>query len=83
MKKTLILSAALVAAFGANAEVFTYDFNNNPLFCKAIFAEAGSIVDAATELEGLGFASNYDFIDKTGAAKNTDGSMFNVKDEEG
>ena len=83
MKKSLILSAALVAAFGANAEVFTYDFNNTPIYCKAIFAEAGTIVDEATELEGLGFSTNYDFIDKTGAAKNTCGTLFNVKDEEG
>lgn len=79
MKKSLILSVALMSAFGANAEVFTYDFNNTPLYCKAIFAEAGTIVDAATELEGLGFSSNYDFIDKTGTAKNTCGSMFNEK----
>ena len=85
MKKSLILSAALFAAFGANAEVFTYDFNENPLFCKAIYAEAGTIVDEASEMEGLGFGAtaNYDFIDKTGMAKNTDGSMFNVKDDEG
>ncbi len=83
MKKSLILSAALIAAFGANAEVFTYDFNNTPIYCKAIFAEAGTIVDEATELEGLGFSGNYDFVDKTGMAKNTCGSMFNVKDEEG
>ena len=79
MKKSLILSAAIMAAFGANAEVFTYDFNNTPLYCKAIFAEAGTIVDKATELEGLGFGGNYDFIDKTGMAKNTCGSMFNEK----
>lgn len=85
MKKSFILSAALLAAFGANAEVFTYDFNENPLYCKAIYAEAGTIVDAESEMEGLGFGSttNYDFIDKTGMAKNTDGSMFNVKNEEG
>ncbi len=83
MKKSLILSAALLAALGANAEVFTYDFNNTPLYCKAIFAEAGTIVDEATELEGLGFSSNYDFIDKTGMAKNTCGSMFNVKNASG
>lgn len=83
MKKSLILSAALVAAFGANAEVFTYDFNETPAYCKAIFAEAGTIIDEATGLEGLGFASNYDFIDKTGTAKNTCGSMFNVKGEDG
>ena len=85
MKKSLILSAALFAAFGANAEVFTYDFNETPLYCKAIFAEAGSIVDEATGMEGLGVGKtkNYDFIDKTGAALNTDGSMFNVKDADG
>lgn len=83
MRKSFILSAAILAAFGANAEVFTYDFNENPLYCKAIFAEAGTIVDEATEMEGLGYGSNYDFIDKTGAAANTDGSMFNVKDDEG
>lgn len=81
MKKSVILSAAVLAAFGANAEVYTYDFNENPLYCKAIFAEAGVIIDEATETEGLGFASNYDFIDKTGAAVNTDGSMFNDCDE--
>lgn len=82
MKKSMILSAAILAAFGANAEVFTYDFNETPLYCKAIFAEAGVIIDEETETEGLGFGGNYDFIDKTGAAANTDGSMFNVKDEE-
>lgn len=83
MKKSFILSAALVAAFGANAEVYTYDFNNTPLYCKAIFAEAGTIVDEATGLEGLGFGGNYDFIDKTGKAVNTDGTSFNTKDESG
>ena len=55
MKKSLILSAVMMAALGANAEVFTYDFNNTPLYCKAIFSPAGEIVDEATELEGLGF----------------------------
>lgn len=83
MKKSLILSAVMMAALGANAEVFTYDFNNTPLYCKAIFSPAGEIVDEATELEGLGFGSNYDFIDKTGMALNTCGSMFNVKNADG
>lgn len=86
MKKSLLLSAAALATvFGASADVFTYDFYENPLFCKAIYAEAGSIVDETLELEGLGYggSANYDFIDKTGAAKNTDGTIFNVKDDEG
>lgn len=73
MKKSLILSAALFAALGANAEVFTYDFYQTPIFCKAIWAPAGEIVDPATELEGLGTAAknNYDFIDKTGSIYQT------------
>lgn len=86
MKKSLLLSAAALATvFGASADVFTYDFYETPLFCKAIYAETGSIVDETLGLEGLGYASNgnYDFIDKTGAAKNTDNTMFNVKDEDG
>jgi len=78
MKKTFILSAALIAAIGANAEVFTYDFNTNPAFCESIFAEAGTILPSG--LEGLGYGTNYDYIDKTGTAINTCGSMFNVKE---
>lgn len=64
MKKSLILSAALFAAFGANAEVFTYDFNTSPAFFKTL--------QAPEEEDGLAWKSNYDFIDKNGATKNTD-----------
>lgn len=36
MKKSLILSAALFAALGASAEVYTYDFNQTPALFKTL-----------------------------------------------
>ena len=69
MKKSLILSAALLAAFGMKAEVINYDFNTNPVFCSVLYAPE--------EEDGWAWTGEYDFIDKTGMAANTDGSMFN------
>lgn len=75
MKKSLILSAALLAAFGMKAEVINYDFNTNPVFCSVLYAPE--------EEDGWAWSGEYDFIDKTGMAVNTDGSMFNAKNADG
>lgn len=68
MKKSLILSAALIAAFAANAEVFTYDFNTTPEFFK--------VLQLPESEDGLGWSGNYDLIDKYGATGNTDGEAM-------
>lgn len=73
MKKTFILSAALVAAFGMNAEVVDYDFNTNPAFFK--------LLQTPEAEDGLGWSGNYDFIDKNGATKNTDNEPMIYKPE--
>lgn len=58
MKKSLILSAALFAAFGMNADVVEYDFNTNPpLFQLLQTPEADG---------GFGWDGTYDLIDKYG-----------------
>lgn len=75
MKKSLIISATLLAAFGMKAEVINYDFNTNPVFCSVLYAPE--------EEDGWAWTGEYDFIDKTGMAANTDGSMFNVKNADG
>ena len=75
MKKSLILSAALLAAFGMKAEVINYDFNTNPVFCSVLYAPE--------EEDGWAWSGEYDFIDKTGMAANTDGAMFNAKNADG
>lgn len=75
MKKTFILSAAAVAAMGVNAEVIDYDFNTNPEFCKILYLPEAE--------DGWAWSGEYDFIDKTGTAINTDNTIFNVKDDEG
>ncbi len=75
MKKEFLISAALLAAAGVKAEVTEYDFNTNPSFFTTLYA---------TESEGgWGWSGEYDLVDKTGASINTDGEMFNVKDEDG
>ncbi len=61
MKKTLTLCGLLIAAAGVQAETISYDFTNNPTFCKALKD---------------GDSGNYDFVDKTGSTKNTDGQML-------
>lgn len=79
MKKTLLFAAA-VAALSANAETITYDFNTFPLFCEQVFSEEPVCANGE---EGMAWATNYDFVDKTGKALNTCGSMFNEKDADG
>lgn len=73
MKKSLILSAALFAALGANAEVFNYDFNQNPNFFK--------LLQLPESEDGLGWTGNYDLIYKDGTTKNTDGEAMIYKPE--
>lgn len=73
MKKSLILSAALFAAFGANAEVYTYDFNKTPEFFK--------LLQLPESEDGLGWTGNYDLIYKDGTTKNTDGEAMIYKPE--
>lgn len=74
MKKALLISAALLAAAGVKAEVTEYDFNTNPTFFTTLYAPE--------EEDGWAWSGEYDLIDKTGSALNTDGTIFNVKDEE-
>lgn len=73
MKKSLILSAALFAAIGANAEVYTYDFNKTPEFFK--------LLQLPESEDGLGWTGNYDLIYKDGTTKNTDGEAMIYKPE--
>lgn len=73
MKKAFILSLAFVATLGAKADVITYDFNTNPSFFSLLYLPE--------EQDGWAWSGEYDLIDKTGMAINTDGSMFNEKDE--
>ncbi len=73
MKKSLILSAALFAAFGTNAEVYTYDFNKTPEFFK--------LLQLPESEDGLGWTGNYDLIYKDGTTKNTDGEAMIYKPE--
>lgn len=75
MKKSFILSAALIAAFGMKAEVINYDFNSNPKFFSVLYAPE--------DQDGWAWTGEYDFVDKTGAAANTDGSVFNAKNSDG
>lgn len=83
MRKVLLLAAAAAAAMSVNAKTITYDFYTTPLFCELIFWDADANGEHPSGEEGLNFASNYDFIDKTGTSVNTDGTMFNEKDDDG
>ncbi|MCM1164349.1 MAG: hypothetical protein NC339_08900 [Muribaculaceae bacterium] len=77
MKKSLVLSLALCAAMGVNAEVLEYDFNTTPSFFPYL--------QAPIEELGMGQSGNYDFIDKNGIAKveGSDGELLQEKDEAG
>lgn len=83
MRKVLLFAAAAAAAMSVNANTITYDFNTNPLYCELIFWDEVEKGPHPSGEAGLNAASNYDFIDKTGTAVNTDGTMFNEKDDEG
>lgn len=75
MKKALLISAALLAAAGMKAEVTEYDFNTNPSFFSVLYAPEDE--------GGWAWSGEYDLVDKTGTAVNTDGAVFNTKDDDG
>lgn len=59
MKKSIVLSLALCAAMGMNAEVYQYDFDTAPDFFPYL--------QAPIEELGMGMQTNYDFIKKDGS----------------
>lgn len=59
MKKSLVLSLALCAAMGVNAEVFEYDFDTTPSFFPYLQAPVADL--------GLGISDNFNFIQKDGS----------------
>ncbi|MCM1522732.1 MAG: hypothetical protein NC039_08790 [Muribaculaceae bacterium] len=59
MKKSLVLSLALCATMGVNAETFEYDFDTAPEFFPYL--------QAPIEELGMGVQTNFDFIKKDGS----------------
>ncbi len=72
MKKTLLLSALAVAAFGAQAEDIVYDFYKVAPEMAVFLSDEGAVASKV----------NYDLIDKTGAAVNFAGEMFTLGSKE-
>lgn len=72
MKKTLLLSALAVAAFGAQAEQIVYDFYKVAPEMAVFLNEEGAIASK----------TNYDLIDKNGAAINFSGEQLTLGSKE-